>query len=192
MGLSAVHNDPSRDHRWPWGAYLGEEGSRAFVCDIFVPAAHVNTLMTKAKTAGNYVNSIGESEAKSGGSTKPCCWIPRLRRRVQRENIFIVRAGRIKKPLRPQFCRYHRDTVLTLLARRGGDRGDALQPREAYLADEVFMTGTAAEVTPVREIDGRTIGEGQPGPLTQALQQQYAAIVRGQDDQYRHWLTPVV
>jgi branched-chain amino acid aminotransferase len=62
---------------------------------------------------------------------------------------------------------------------------------EAYLADETFMTGTAAEVTPVREIDGRQIGEGRPGPVTQALQRQYAAVIRGQDDRYSHWLTPV-
>jgi branched-chain amino acid aminotransferase len=62
---------------------------------------------------------------------------------------------------------------------------------EAYIADEVFMTGTAAEVTPVREIDGRVIGDGSPGSITRALQEQFQAIVKGEVAEYRHWLTPV-
>ena len=198
MGLSAVHN-PIRVAIavWPWGAYLGEEGVKNGVRlrTSSFQRAHVNTLMTKAKTAGNYVNSILASiEAKRSGCDEAMLLDTEgFVAECSGENIFIARAGRVRTtPATSILPGITRDTVLTLLRAGGVATEEARFSRdEAYLADEVFMTGTAAEVTPVREIDDRRIGEGKPGAITQALQAQYAAIVRGQDLQYRHWLTPI-
>lgn len=198
MGLSAVHN-PIRVAIavWPWGAYLGEEGVKKGVRlrTSSFQRAHVNTLMTKAKTVGNYVNSILASiEAKRGGYDEAMLLDTEgFVAECSGENIFIARAGRVKTtPPTSILPGITRDTVLALLRAAGvGTEETRFSRDEAYLADEAFMTGTAAEVTPVREIDGRQIGEGQPGALTQVLQRQYAAIVRGEDEQYRYWLTPV-
>jgi branched-chain amino acid aminotransferase len=198
MGLGAVHN-PIRVAIavWPWGAYLGEEGVRNGVRlrTSSFQRAHVNTLMTKAKTAGNYVNSILASiEAKRSGCDEAMLLDTEgFVAECSGENIFIARAGRVRTtPATSILPGITRDTVLTLLRAGGVEAEEVRFSRdEAYLADEAFMTGTAAEVTPVREIDGRRIGEGKPGAITQALQAQYAAIVRGQDQQYRHWLTPI-
>jgi branched-chain amino acid aminotransferase len=198
MGLSAVQN-PIRVAIavWPWGAYLGEEGVRKGVRlrTSSFQRAHVNTLMTKAKTAGNYVNSILASiEAKRSGCDEAMLLDTEgFVAECSGENLFIARAGRVKTtPPTSILPGITRDTVLTLLRAAGVvAEEDRFTRDEAYLADEAFMTGTAAEVTPVREIDGRRIGEGEPGPITQALQRQYAAIVRGEDRQYSHWLTPV-
>lgn len=198
MGLGAVHN-PIRVAIavWPWGAYLGEEGVKNGVRlrTSSFQRAHVNTLMTKAKTAGNYVNSILASiEAKRSGCDEAMLLDTEgFVAECSGENIFIARGGRVRTtPATSILPGITRDTVLALLRAGGVEAEEARFSRdEAYLADEAFMTGTAAEVTPVREIDGRRIGEGRPGAITQALQAQYAAIVRGQDPQYRHWLTPI-
>jgi branched-chain amino acid aminotransferase len=198
MGLAAVTN-PIRVAiaAWPWGAYLGEEGvaNGVRLRTSSFQRAHVNTLMTKSKTSGNYVNSILASiEAKRSGYDEAMLLDPEgFVAECSGENIFIARAGHVKTtPPTSILPGITRDTVLTLL--RAADvqaEEERFTRDEAYLADEVFMTGTAAEVTPVREIDGRAIGEGRPGPVTQSLQREFAAIVRGEDPDYRHWLTPV-
>jgi len=198
MGLAAIHN-PIRVAIavWPWGAYLGEEGVQKGVRlkTSSFQRPHVNTSMTKAKTVGNYVNSILASrEAKSSGFDEAMLLdTDGYVAECSGENIFVVKEGRVKTtPHTSILPGITRNTVLTLLRDAGVECEEQRFSRdEAYLADEAFMTGTAAEVTPVREIDGRRIGAGHPGPITRALQEQYAAVVRGDDERYGHWLTPV-
>jgi len=199
MGLAAVNN-PVRVAIivWSWGAYLGEEGVRNGVRlkTSSFQRMHVNTHMTKAKAVGNYVNSIlaavearrlGYDEAMmldTDGFVSECSG----------ENLFIVRAGHVKTtPQTSILAGITRDTVLTLLRARAVSVSEERFTRdEAYVADEVFMTGTAAEVTPVREIDDRQIGPGRPGAVTQELQGRFTAITRGTDATYHHWLTAVM
>ena len=85
-----------------------------------------------------------------------------------------------------------RDTVMTLLEERGiACREERFTRDEIYIADEAFLTGTAAEITPIRELDDRRIGDGKPGPVTTALQAAYSRVIRGEDPKYRHWLAPI-
>jgi branched-chain amino acid aminotransferase len=109
------------------------------------------------------------------------------------ENVFIARNGRVKTtPHTSILAGITRDSVLTILQASGVDVVEERFTRdEGYLADEAFMTGTAAEVTPVREIDDRQIGSGHPGPITCDLQQRFTAITRGEDAAYQRWLTPI-
>lgn len=196
MGLAAVHN-PVRVAVivWSWGAYLGEEGIRTGVRlkTSSFQRMHVNTHMTKAKAVGNYVNSIlaavearglGYDEAlmlDTDGFVAECSG----------ENLFIIRGGHVKTtPQTSILAGITRDSVLTLLRAGGVTVSEERFTRdEAYLADEVLMTGTAAEVTPVREIDDRQIGNGRPGPITRELQQRFQAVTRGEDPAYHRWLT---
>lgn len=198
MGLAAVHN-PVRVAIvvWSWGAYLGEEGVRNGVRlkTSSFQRMHVNTFMTKAKAVGHYVNSIlasveahraGYDEAMildTAGFVSECSG----------ENLFIVRDGRVKTtPPNSILPGITRDAALTVLRANGVDVVEERFTRdEAYVADEAFMTGTAAEVTPVREIDDRAVGSGRPGAITQGLQRRFTAITRGEDPQYGHWLTAV-
>jgi branched-chain amino acid aminotransferase len=151
--------------------------------------------MTKAKAVGNYVNSIlaavearrlGYDEAMmldTDGYVAECSG----------ENLFIVRDGQVKTtPLTSVLNGITRDTALTFARADGVPvREERFTRDEAYLADEVFMTGTAAEVTPVREIDDRQIGSGLPGPVTRNLQRHFADATRGAAPAYQRWLTPV-
>lgn len=198
MGLAATQNAIRVAIAvWPWGAYLGEEGVQKGVRlkTSSFQRPHVNTSMTKAKTVGNYVNSILASrEAKSGGFDEAMLLDTEgFVAECSGENIFIVQGGRVRTtPHTSILPGITRNTVLKLLRDADVEADEQRFSRdEVYIADEAFMTGTAAEVTPVREVDGRQIGEGRPGPVTQALQRQYAAVVRGEDDRYRHWLTPI-
>jgi len=198
MGLAAVHN-PVRVAvvAWHWGAYLGEEGVRNGIRlkTSSFQRFHVNTLMTKAKAVGHYVNStlaavearnLGYDEAlmlDTDGYVAECSG----------ENIFLVRKGVVKTPpLGSVLPGITRDTVITLLADRGlSVREERFTRDELYIADEAFMTGTAAEVTPVREVDDRQVGKGRPGEVTQILQGTFARVRTGADDRYRSWLTPI-
>ena len=198
MGLAAVHN-PVRVAIivWSWGAYLGDEGVQNGVRlkTSSFQRIHVNTHMSKAKAVGNYVNSIlAAVEARRGGYDEAMMLdTDGFVAECSGENIFIVRGGRVKTTPRTSILAgITRDTALSLLQASGVDAVEERFTRdEAYLADEAFMTGTAAEVTPVREIDDRQIGSGRPGTITQDLQRRFAAITRGEDAQYQHWLTPV-
>lgn len=198
MGLAAVHN-PVRVAIvvWSWGAYLGEEGLRngVRIKTSSFQRMHVNTHMTKAKAVGNYVNSIlAAVEARRAGYDEAMLLdVDGYVSECSGENFFIIRNGRVKTtPQTSILSGITRDAVLALL-REGGV--EAIEERftrdEAYLADEAFMTGTAAEVTPVREIDDRQIGTGRPGPVTQELQRRFAAISRGEDARHTSWLTVV-
>jgi len=198
MGLAAVHN-PVRVAIavWTWGAYLGEEGLRNGVrlkTSTF-QRMHVNTHMTKAKAVGNYVNSIlAAVEARRAGYDEALMLdTDGFVAECSGENIFIVKGDRVKTtPPTSILAGITRDTVLQVLAASGVAAVEQRFTRdEAYLADEAFMTGTAAEVTPVREIDDRKIGPGHPGAITQDLQRRFKAIVHGEDPQHRDWLTPI-
>ncbi len=198
MGLAAVHN-PVRVAIavWSWGAYLGEQGIRDGVrlrTSTF-QRMHVNTHMTKAKAVGNYVNSIlAAVEARKAGCDEAMMLdTDGFVAECSGENIFIVRGGRVKTtPPTSILPGITRDTVLQLLAEEKIVAAeDRFTRDEAYLADEAFMTGTAAEVTPVREIDDRRIGAGRPGPVTKRMQKRFSGIVRGEDPHYRHWLSYV-
>lgn len=180
---------------WPWGAYLGEEGLlkgiRAKVSSF--TRHHVNVMMTKTKTCGNYVNSIlaklevtrdGYDEAIMLDTEGYVC-------EATGENIFVARQGRLKTPpLTSILPGITRDSVITIARDLGFQvQEERLTRDELYIADEVFFTGTAAEITPVREVDQRPIGQGQPGPLTRKLQDTFFDVVRGNLSAYRHWLT---
>ena len=182
---------------WPWGSYLGEDaltqGIRAKISSF--TRHHVNVSMTRAKISGYYVNSIlAKWEAKKSGYAESILLDPDgYVSEGTGENVFIVSKGILKTtPLTSILEGITRDSIMQLAKAKNIPLVEERFTRDAmYVADEVFLTGTAAEVTPVRELDDRAIGEGKPGPITQALQSDYFKIVRGEDPAYANWLTPV-
>lgn len=182
---------------WKWGSYLGDEGLekgiRAKISSF--TRHHVNVSMTRAKISGYYVNSIlAKREAKSDGYDEAILLDPDgYVAEGTGENVFIVRNGRlITTPLASILEGITRDSVMQLARERNIPVAEERFTRDAmYVADEVFVTGTAAELTPVRELDGRTIGSGKPGPITKALQKSFFEIVRGEDKTHASWLTRV-
>ena len=182
---------------WSWGAYLGDEGIkngiRAKVSSY--TRHHPNVMMTKSKVSGNYINSVlAKAEVKQAGYDEAIMLDPDgYVAEASGENIFIVRDGRIKTtPLTSILPGITRDSVLTVAR----DKGYAVQEErftrdELYTADEAFFTGTAAELTPIREVDNRKVGERCPGPATQDLQQTFFDIIKGKDKKYAKWLTYV-
>jgi branched-chain amino acid aminotransferase len=182
---------------WVWGAYLGEEGLRSGIrakTSSFI-RHHVNIMMTMTKTVGNYVNSIlAKREAVQSGYDEAIMLDTEgYVAEASGENIFTVKDGLIKTPpLTSVLPGITRASIITLAQ----DLGMAVQERrfsrdELYLADEAFFTGTAAEVTPIREVDGRVIGPGKPGPVTLKLQEAFFKVVKGEDPGYHQWLTYV-
>ena len=178
-----------------WGAYLGDEGLTKGVrlkTSAFT-RHHVRIMMTKTKTVGNYVNSIlAKREALQAGYDEAILLDPEgYVSEASGENIFVVKNGVLRTPpLTSILPGITRDAVLTLSRNMGIPVQEAKFPLDdLYLADEAFLTGTAAEVTPVREVDGRIIGPGHPGPVTKKLQAAFFAAVKGQDPNYQHWLT---
>jgi branched-chain amino acid aminotransferase len=182
---------------WKWGSYLGDDalanGMRACVSSF--TRHHVNVSMTRGKISGYYVNSIfAKREAKANGYDEAILLDPDgYVSEGTGENIFIVRKGRLKTtPLTSILEGITRNAVLDLAREQGTAVVEERFTRdEMYIADEVFVTGTAAELTPVREIDNRRIGTGKPGPVTAALQKRFFAIVRGEDPSHESWLTRV-
>jgi branched-chain amino acid aminotransferase len=182
---------------WPWGAYLGDEGLEK---GIRVKTAsftrqHVNISMTKAKVCGNYTNSImGKVEAISDGYDE-ALFLDATGHVAEGsgENIFIVRRGELATTPRSAILEgITRDAVLTIAADQGiAAREEFFTRDQLYAADEAFFTGTAAEITPIREVDRRTIGAGARGPVTKAVQEAFFSAVRGENPKYRSWLTPV-
>jgi branched-chain amino acid aminotransferase len=195
MGLHATTN-PVRVviAAWPWGSYLGDEGVRngIRVKTSSFQRFHVNTLMTKAKAVGHYVNSIlANQEARRAGYDEALMLdTDGFVAEASGENVFIVRDGIVKTPpLTSVLPGITRATLITLLRERGYPIVEERFTRdEVYIADEAFFTGTAAEVTPVREIDDRPIGIGKPGPVTAAMQEAYFTLIRGGDAEHRDWL----
>ena len=182
---------------WKWGSYLGDDalanGMRACVSSF--TRHHVNVSMTRGKISGYYVNSIlAKREAKANGYDEAILLDPEgYVSEGTGENIFIVRKGRLKTtPLTSILEGITRNAVIELAREQGLVVLEERFTRdEMYIADEVFVTGTAAELTPVREIDKRSIGTGKPGPVTAALQKRFFSIVWGEDSSHDSWLTRV-
>lgn len=180
---------------WEWGAYLGEEGLEKGICvrTSSFTRHHVNITMCRAKACGNYINSIlALQEALSAGADEALMLDSAgYVMEGTGENIFLIRDGVVYTPdLTSALEGITRDTVIRLIAESGLElREKRITRDEIYVADEVFFTGTAAEVTPVRELDGRQIGSGTRGPVTQMLQAKYFDCVQGRDSQHDDWLT---
>lgn len=179
---------------WPWGAYLGDDALEkgiAVKCSSF-NRHHVNVMMTKSKACGNYVNSVlAKTEAVADGYDEAI--LLDTTGHVSEgsgENIFMVVDDVIYTP--------HSDGVLGGLTRNSiialaNDLGYEVREEPMtrdmlYVADEVFFTGTAAELTPISSIDHRQIGEGKAGPVAMMLQTEYFKIVKGENLDYEHWL----
>lgn len=195
MGLHAMGNKTRvAIIAWPWGAYLGDEGVqngiRAKVSSY--NRHHINVTMTKSKACGNYINSIlAKREATLAGYEETIMLDPQgTVSECSGENIFVVRNGKILTPPSTSALEgITRDTVMTLLADEGYSVKEAVISRdELYIADEVFLTGTAAEITPIRELDNRSIGLGKPGPVCKLVQEKYHKLIRGGIDRYSEWL----
>ncbi|OGQ06703.1 MAG: branched chain amino acid aminotransferase [Deltaproteobacteria bacterium RIFCSPLOWO2_12_FULL_40_28] len=196
MGLHATTN-PIRVAiaAWPWGTYLGEDGVkngiRAKISSFTRPT--VNSIMNKSKTCGNYINSIwAKREALASGYEEAIMldnegYISE----ATGENFFMVKNGVVHTPAlgnsildgitRATLLTYLKDQKIQTIEER-------ITRDQAYLADEVFVCGTAAEITPIREIDDRTIGTGKPGPLTKKIQEFYFGVIRGKHSKYAEWL----
>ncbi len=180
---------------WAWGKYLGEEGMengiRAKVSTF--SRHHVNAKMTKGKTCGDYVNSIlAKREALLDGYDEAIMLdVNGLVSEASGENIFLVRDGALyTPPLHTVLDGITRSTVCELARHRGIPVEERQVTRDdLYLADELFLTGTAAEVTPIREVDHRTIGNGGRGPVTKLLQQAYFDVVAGREPEFKRYLT---
>ncbi|MEK9784842.1 MAG: branched-chain amino acid transaminase [Gammaproteobacteria bacterium] len=180
---------------WEWGAYLGEDGLKngIKVRTSSFTRHHVNITMCRAKACGNYINSmLALQEALSGGADEALMLdASGYVMEGSGENVFVVRDGVIYTPdLTSALEGITRDTVIQLIAEAGLTVIEKRITRdEIYVADEAFFTGTAAEVTPIRELDGRQIGNGGRGPITELLQTRYFDCVQGRDRNHDDWLT---
>jgi branched-chain amino acid aminotransferase len=182
---------------WPWGAYLGEDG---LVKGIRVKTSsfqrhHINVSMVRSKTAGHYVNSIlANLEATRDGYDEALLLDTQgFVAEGAGENLFIVKDGQLIEPeMVSGLNGITRATVITLARDLGlGVASKPMTRDDVYLADEAFFTGTAAEVTPIRELDGRTIGAGRRGPVTERIQALFFDVVNGRAEKYKDWLTLV-
>jgi branched-chain amino acid aminotransferase len=199
MGIYAPNN-PVRTAviAWKWGAYLGEEALKNGIRTKISSFArhHINVSLAKAKMTGQYTNSVlAKREAKLGGYDEAILLDSSgYVSEGSGENIFVVRKGVLHTP--DLSCSIlegiTRETVITLARELGMIVvEDRITRDQLWLADEVFFTGTAAEVTPVREVDNRTVGDGTVGPLTKKIQQRFFEVVRGSDTSHPEWLTKV-
>jgi branched-chain amino acid aminotransferase len=182
---------------WPWGAYLGDEGLEKGI-RIKVSSFtrhHVNVDMTRGKVCGYYVNSqLAKKEAVSCGFDEALMLDTEgYVSEASGENIFIVRNGELKTtPLTSILEGITRDCIIRIAADNGiRVREERFTRDEIYISDEAFLTGTAAEVTPVREVDGRVIGTGKRGNITEKLQSIFFDVVKGKNKQYASWLTKI-
>jgi branched-chain amino acid aminotransferase len=183
---------------WEWGAYLGEEGKKKGIRTKVSSWRRISpgSLIPAAKASGQYLNSVlAKIESQKAGYEEAIllddhgnvC-------EGSGENIFIVWDGRLVTPppsasildgiTRKSVIQIARDLGVEVIERD-------IARAELYLADEVFMTGTAAELVPVREVDDHTIGAGEPGEVTRAIQQAFEDALHGRSDRYREWLDPV-
>jgi branched-chain amino acid aminotransferase len=182
---------------WPWGAYLGAEGLEKGIRVKTSSYArhHINVTMCRAKFSGTYANSIlANQEAIEHGYDEALLLdVDGYVAEGAGENLFIVKSGKLYEPeLTSALIGITRDAVIQLAR----DLGLEVQARritrdDVYIADEAFFTGTAAEVTPIRELDGRPIGSGRRGAVTEKLQAAFFDVVNGRNPKYAHWLAPV-
>ncbi|QEZ45682.1 branched-chain amino acid transaminase [Cupriavidus oxalaticus] len=182
---------------WPWGAYLGEEGMERGirVKTSSFTRHHVNVSLVRAKASGYYINSILANQEATGLGYDEALLLDTegYVSEGSGENVFIVRNGVIYTPdLASCLDGITRDATLTIARDLGIEvREKRITRDEMYCADEAFFTGTAAEVTPIRELDDRVIGEGRRGPVTRQIQDAFFAAVGGTDEKYKKWLTLV-
>jgi len=196
MGVSPVG---ARVHvaiaAWPWGAYLGpdalEKGIRVKTSSY--ARHHVNVTMARAKMSGTYPNSVlATLEATQHGYDEGLLLdVEGYVAEGAGENLFIVKNGRIYEPeITSALIGITRGSVIELAAGLGYEvTSKRLTRDDVYIADEAFFTGTAAEVTPIRELDGRVIGSGERGPVTSKIQSLFFDVVNGRAAKYRDWLT---
>lgn len=183
---------------WKWGTYLGDDGVRDGV-DVRVSSwrrAAPDTFPTLAKAGGNYLNSqLSKMEAREDDYAEGIMldsfgYVAE----GSGENLFAVRDGVVYTPptasgILPGITR---DTVVTMAKENGLEVREQVLPREfLYLAEELFLCGTAAEITPIRSVDRIEVGSGKPGPVTRHLQLEYSRLVRGQSEDRHGWLTHV-
>jgi len=196
MGLGAVNPVRVAVMTWAWGSYLGDEGVkngiRAKVSSF--TRMGVNSNMVRGKITGQYVNSVlAKREARLAGYDEAIFldqqgWVAE----ASGENLFLVQGGvaytaPISSPILEGITR---NTIIRLLKDNGVEVREQTFTRDTlYIADEVFLCGTAAEVTPVREVDDRQIGSGEPGPVAKTIQQAFFKAARGADERYKGWLT---
>jgi branched-chain amino acid aminotransferase len=179
---------------WSWGVYLGEgaleKGIRVKVSSY--TRHHVNVMMTKAKICGNYVNSVlaKREVTKMGYDEALMLDTEGYVSEASGENIFMVKNGVLKTtPLTSILPGITRDSVIQIAkAKKIALLEERFTRDELYTAQEAFFTGTAAELTPIREVDDRMIGNGKPGPMTKELQAAFFDIVKGKNPNYREWL----
>jgi branched-chain amino acid aminotransferase len=182
---------------WPWGAYLGDDGlaKGIRVKTSSFTRHHVNVSMVRAKASGWYVNSIlANQEAVTDGYDEALLLdVDGYVSEGSGENFFLVNNGKLYTPdLASCLDGITRDTVITLARDFGIQVIEKRITRdEVYTCDEAFFTGTAAEVTPIRELDNRTIGEGKRGPITEKLQSAFFDVVSGKNEKYGSWLAKV-
>jgi len=180
---------------WPWGAYLGEEGLEKGIRVKTSSYArhHVNVTMPRAKVATTYANSIlANLEATQDGYDEALLLDTQgFVAEGAGENLFVIKDGKIYEPeIASALTGITRDSVIQIAREFGYE----VQPRrltrdDIYIADEAFFTGTAAEVTPIRELDNRVIGSGRRGPVTEKIQARFFDVVNGRAPEYDHWLS---
>ena len=198
LGVSAKNNTiHTAIAAWPWGAYLGEDGiSKGIRVKISsFSRHHVNVSLVRAKASGYYINSIlANQEATTCGYDEALLLDTEgFVSEGSGENVFIVKNGKLYTPdLASCLDGITRDSVITL----ANDLGiEVIQKRitrdEVYCADEAFFSGTAAEITPIREVDNRQIGIGSRGPVTEKIQSLFFDVVSGKAPKYAHWLSQV-
>jgi branched-chain amino acid aminotransferase len=182
---------------WPWGAYLGEDGLKKGIRVKTSSYArhHVNVTMARAKVASTYANSIlANNEATDHGYDEALLLDTEgYVAEGAGENLYIIRDGKIYTPeLTSALDGITWRSIQVLCAEHGIPvEARKLTRDDVYIADEAFFTGTAAEVTPIRELDGRIIGNGARGPITEKLQSAFFDIVGGKNPKYHHWLAKV-
>ncbi len=181
---------------YEWGAYLGDEGLKKGI-RCMIPGftrSNSNSVMNKGKICGQYVTSVlAKRMAIKSGFEEALMLDPQgYVAEGTGENIFVVKHGVVRTPPTSAaiLAGITRDTVIQLLREQGVEvREDAIARDELYTAEEVFLTGTAAEITPVRDIDHRKIGRGEAGPVTRRLQESFFSVVKGTDTKHNDWLT---
>jgi branched-chain amino acid aminotransferase len=181
---------------YEWGAYLGDEGlKKGIKCMVSgFSRANGNAVMNKGKICGQYVTSVlAKRMANKSGFDEALMLDPQgYVAEGTGENIFVVKHGVVRTPPTSAaiLAGITRDTAIQLLKEQGIEVVEMPIARdELYTAEEVFLTGTAAEITPVRDIDHRKIGRGEAGPVTRRLQESFFSVVKGSDTKHDHWLT---
>ncbi|MGN6106890.1 MAG: branched-chain amino acid transaminase [Kofleriaceae bacterium] len=181
---------------YEWGAYLGEEGlKKGIKCMISsITRSNGNAVMNKGKICGQYVSSVlAKRMAIKSGFDEALMLDPQgYVAEGTGENIFVVKKDVVRTPPTSAaiLAGITRDTTIQLLREQGVEvREEPIARDELYVADEVFLTGTAAEITPVRDIDHRKIGRGEAGPVTRRVQEAFFSVVKGSDTKHDHWLS---